>query len=104
MKALTDVSQQRRKLEALATSVAAKSAEANARLARDSRDAALALMEELRARREASQRQQRGKQKRKPQQELASLSGKVSGGINAGAGEVPSRPSKHSPSDTDPCP
>lgn len=54
METLTDISQKRRKLEALVVSVAAKSADANARLARDSRDAAAALMAELRSRREAT--------------------------------------------------
>lgn len=58
MEALADVSQQRRKLEAAASSIAAKSAAASARLAQDSRDAAAALMEELRARREATQQGQ----------------------------------------------
>lgn len=55
MEALTDVSKRRRNLEALVVSVAAKSADANARLAQDSRDAASALMAELRARREATE-------------------------------------------------
>lgn len=54
MKAFADVSQNRRKLEALVVSIAVKNADAEARLARDSRDAAAALMEELRARREAT--------------------------------------------------
>lgn len=54
METLTDISQKRRRLEALVVSVAAKSADANARLAKDSRDAAAALMAELRSRREAT--------------------------------------------------
>lgn len=54
MDALADVSQRRRQLEAMVTSVAARSAEAVARLAQDSRDVASAMMAELRARRDSA--------------------------------------------------
>lgn len=59
MKSLADVSQQRRKLEAVSTSIAAASAAASERLAQDSRNTATALLEELRARREASRQHPR---------------------------------------------
>lgn len=65
MEALADVSQHRRKIEATASSIAVKSAAANARLAQDSRDAAEALLSELRARREA---RLQGKQQQTQQQ------------------------------------
>lgn len=65
MEALADVSQHRRKIEATASSIAVKSAAANARLAQDSRDAAEALLSELRARREA---RLQGKQQQQQQQ------------------------------------
>lgn len=67
MKALSDVSVQRRKLESTVASVSARSAAANARLAQDSRDSAAALLAELRARREASKQHQQ-KQKSSQQQ------------------------------------
>lgn len=68
MKALADVSQQRRKLESTAASIAAKGAAASARLAQDSRDAAAALFAELRARREASKHQRHKQQLQQQQQ------------------------------------
>ena len=86
MKALADVSQQRRKIEAVVTSIAAKTVAAHARLAQDSRDAASALMEELRAKRESSLRKRHQlKQKKQQHQDSQPHGGKATGGISAGA-------------------
>lgn len=53
MESLADVSQKRRKLEALVTAITARKADAVARLAQDSYDAVQALKVELQARRES---------------------------------------------------
>ena len=82
MEALADVSQQRRKLEATAASLMAKSAAASARLAQDSRAAAAALMGELRARREAST----PRRHHPPARVQAGEEGVAKGGSIAGAG------------------
>lgn len=66
MEALANVSQRRRKIEATASSIAVKSAAANARLAQDSRDAAGALLSELLVRREV---RLQGKQQQAQQQQ-----------------------------------
>ncbi|CAN0090896.1 unnamed protein product, partial [Ectocarpus sp. 12 AP-2014] len=82
MKALADVSQQRRKLESTAASLAARSAAASARLAQDSRDAAAALLAELRARREVST-QQRQKQASKQLHHRQQHGAGTAGGVPA---------------------